>query len=340
MLVKELDISEFRGIKSLVKPIRLSRFNVLVGRNSVGKTAVLEALHLLSMPFNYAEPPYNLSVIDFIGHLHGGKQSLVYGYAGIAKLRYRFDRGITFTKSTGSVVTVSSTELRVGVDGVNNVFLNEVETDLNDYKLLLKSLGVRIDKGVLSVYIPNDSRAFESLRSFVFRDDVWSWIEKEGIHSRVVKDVVLPAVYDRFTEVIIKKNRLCIRKEVSSGGPLYIDIDSLGEGVKRVVLTYLVIEYLKPKIVLWDDLEVAAHPSLINLVIKWLARSERQVIISTHSLDVLYSVSQVRPNDCSVLLLRKSPDDVVSYESLSLDRLDELLSSSIDVRKVIDELGL
>ena len=49
--VKTIDLREFRGIRELEKPIPLSSFNVLVGRNNAGKSAVLEALYLLSKPF-------------------------------------------------------------------------------------------------------------------------------------------------------------------------------------------------------------------------------------------------------------------------------------------------
>ena len=65
VIVKELDFSEFRGIRRLAKPLELGSFNVLVGRNNVGKTAILEALYLLSMPYSHSQPPYNMSIIDF-----------------------------------------------------------------------------------------------------------------------------------------------------------------------------------------------------------------------------------------------------------------------------------
>ena len=47
-LVEELDIEGFRGIRRLAKPLKLTKLNILVGRNNVGKTAILEALHMLS----------------------------------------------------------------------------------------------------------------------------------------------------------------------------------------------------------------------------------------------------------------------------------------------------
>ena len=90
ILIKELEISEFRGIRKLAKPLNLETFNVLIGRNNVGKSAILEALYLLAMPYNNTIQPYDRNVFDFIGGLHGGGQSLIYGYAGKAFLKYKF----------------------------------------------------------------------------------------------------------------------------------------------------------------------------------------------------------------------------------------------------------
>ena len=170
---------------------------------------------------------------------------------------------------------------------------------------------------------------------------VLSWIEKNALHRKVVEDILAPAIYDKFTEVIDRRNRLYIRKEVSKEiGPLYVNVDSLGEGVRRALLTYLAVEYLKPKMLLWDDLEVAAHPSLLETIIKWLATSERQVIVATHSLDVLHTLTRIKPKECEVIALRKNSKDTVNYRVLTLDEVEELLGSGIDVRKIVEELEL
>ena len=347
VIIKELNISEYRGIRKLVKPLELSSFNVLISRNNVGKTAILEALYLLTMPYSaYSEPPYGKKIIDFIAGMHGGLSSLIYGYAGTAALWYSLRGGIKieFTGVHGITtkeLRVESIKIDITRDGIKRVVLNDKEARDSDYRELLKALGIDTERGVLGVYIPNNSKAYEMIDSFVLKDSVWSWIEKEGLHKKVVKNILAPAIYDKFTEVTIKRDKLCVRKEVSEDiGPLYIDVDSLGEGVRRVLLTYLVVEYLRPKLLLWDDLEVAAHPSLLEFTLKWLAESRRQVVVSTHSIDVLYLLTQVRPKDCRVIVLRKSSDDIVSYKTLELDELEDYLGSGVDVRKIIEEFEL
>ncbi|MHC1575632.1 MAG: AAA family ATPase [Candidatus Methanogasteraceae archaeon] len=48
--ISEIDVEEFRGIKRCKKPIKLSKFNVLIGKNNSGKSSLLEALYLFPSP--------------------------------------------------------------------------------------------------------------------------------------------------------------------------------------------------------------------------------------------------------------------------------------------------
>lgn len=54
MLLRDLNIEAYRGVRTLVLP-ELGRFNVLVGANNSGKTSVLEAAALLCRPSDHAQ---------------------------------------------------------------------------------------------------------------------------------------------------------------------------------------------------------------------------------------------------------------------------------------------
>lgn len=56
-VVRELSVTEFRGIRRLARPLELGSSSVPVGRDGVGKAAVLEALYLLTMLYGVSEPP-------------------------------------------------------------------------------------------------------------------------------------------------------------------------------------------------------------------------------------------------------------------------------------------
>ena len=350
--VKTIEIKEFRGIRELKKPITLKSFNVLVGRNNAGKSAILEALYLLSNPFMMQRAkPYDKEIHQFISEIHGGPSTLVYGQDGKATIKYTLQNMI---KTNFKRLTVNGryrNQVQVNVNEIlitlNTKKIEEVKVaknasvpDFESYKDFLRSAGINPETNELCLYIPNNTNAYNTITSFVLKDEVWSWIEKRGLHSKVVKDLVEPAVTDKFTEVTIRKDRLCLRKEVSEKiGPLYIDINSIGEGVKRAVLVYLAVEYLNPRIVLWDDVEVAAHPSLLESMLKWLSESKRQAVLATHSIDVLYALAQTPPKNANIIILNKNSEDTVSHKEITPEKLRDYMEGGVDIRKIPEGLS-
>jgi predicted ATPase len=89
---------------------------------------------------------------------------------------------------------------------------------------------------------------------------------------------------------------------------------------------------------LWNDIEIAMHPSLMDTLLKWLADSNRQIVIATHSFDVLHSLTLIKPRDAKIILLRKDDNDVIHHKSLETDELEEILEKGIDPRAVIESL--
>jgi len=76
---------------------------------------------------------------------------------------------------------------------------------------------------------------------------------------------------------------------------------------------------------LWNDIEIAMHPSLMDTLLKWLTDSNRQVVIATHSFDVLRSLTLIKPRDAKVILLRKDDNDVIHHKSLEKMNLRKYL---------------
>lgn len=78
MYVTELNIKEFRGIKECRETLKFTKFNILLGRNNSGKSAILHALSLL--PHSHLNLPISLNFggqykIDLITYLLGGRSS-------------------------------------------------------------------------------------------------------------------------------------------------------------------------------------------------------------------------------------------------------------------------
>ncbi|RLF22182.1 MAG: hypothetical protein DRN15_09760 [Thermoprotei archaeon] len=334
-VIEELNIEEFRGIRKLAKPLKLADFNVIIGRNNTGKTAILEALYLLPCPWSgISMPIVERSTIALISRLHGGTaRALIYGYSGEAR--------ISFKTSKLNIEFILNSERG---DLLEKVLINGEEMNLSSYRQrIAKAYGYEDTNQAFSLafYIPNDTEVLHELQQRILDEPIWNAIIKEGHHRKVVKDIICPTVYDKFTEALIERDRLKLRKEINDEiGPLYIDVADLGEGIERILTMALCLEYLKPKLVLWDDIETAAHPGLLETTLKWLANKPWQVLITTHSIDVLYELTQVQPRECNIIALRKSQDDIVDYRIMTIDEIEELLDKGLDIRKLIDVLKL
>jgi len=324
MYVKSIYVEEFRGIRRLAEPLKLAKFNLVIGRNNSGKTALLEALYLIPHPHIPLIIPSTEKRLDLVADVHGGKQSLIYGYSGEASISCE----------------LNGLAIRVKIDEKGNA-----EAFINMRRALTPSSvasSMEVEEEALwrsSYFIPSDTLFLERVQRELLKDNIWSRVVKIGAHVSAVKELVNPVVSDTYTEVLIEKDKLKLRKERKEG-PLYIHISDLGGGVRRALIVALALEYLKPSLVLWDDLESSAHPGLIEALLDWLSRREWQVVVATHSLDVLFEYSRISPKNSQVVLLRKDSNDILRYRVFSPEEIDELLDGGVDPRRIIEVIRL
>lgn len=327
----EVELEGFRGVKSCEKPLNLSKFTLLIGANNAGKSAILEALLFIPTPHDPSKIPIiDKRRLDFISWIHGSGNSLVYRYGGHGNAKCALGR-LHFN-------------LQVGVDRGP-----DLKAEIVDEKRKLGS-SEEIAKEMLGVSGSSEEayRQLSSYTAFIPRNDEflksldlglyenWHIVEKTGAHVKVVRNIIAKVVEDRFTEVNLRKNEIVVRKEFTDGDVAYIRLADMGDGVKRFLPSALYLEALNPKVVLWDDLEASAHPSMIRAIIRWLAEHDWQVIASTHSIDLIREFVLEGPEDGKILSLRKSPDDILSHKELSIDDVEQFLESGQDVRKIME----
>ena len=132
------------------------------------------------------------------------------------------------------------------------------------------------------------------------------------------------------------ERKLMLWEELPDGRVFWIWVTDIGDGVERALITALYLELLNPKLVLWDDFEASAHSGLIEVLINWLATKDWQIVISTHSIDVLDSVTKIGLEDASILVLRSDEHDKLYVKILSVDELADAFESNVDIRKLLD----
>lgn len=332
VFVSSLDLKEFRGIKELKEPLELAKFNVLIGRNNSGKSAILHALSLLPHP--YLSLPMGLPVRDgwrdrigVFKHLLGGKNSAIYRYAGSASLEF-------VVKEKACLAEIS--------DGryIGDRFFVEEEECVSDASICCELLGIERGRADdLVAFVPNESIFLSDLQ--IHLRERWGRIEKIEAHVNIVKDIINKSVNDTFTEIIVREYELYARKEVN-GKPYYVKVRDLGEGVKKILSVLMWLEACAPELVLWDDFEASVHPTLIKLVLEWLAKKDWQVVIATHSIDVIMKIldTKLESKDCGIILLQKTADDILLHKRHTLEELEDFVISNQDPRLLPDLLKL
>jgi len=323
MFVSQVDIREFRGIRSCKKPLEFSKFTVLVGRNNSGKSAVLEALSLLPRPKDVLYP-WGETRENFLAKLHGGRSSLVYGYSGSARIEYTINDHAWVLELTDSGVM----SLKVGEELVDNIADADLASLLEIGADDLRSCVFFLPHLYREMTIALD-REVKNLKNRIVKDKV---------NIRVAREVS-KCVDDEYTEVLWEEEGLSLRKQLPDGA-FYIKIDDLGDGLRKAVRVMLLLEVTQPKLVLWDDFEASAHPSLVKMLLEWLSSKDWQVVIATHSIDVLCGLLEVGLKDATVLQFKKSPQDELIGEKLTLDELEDVIHANHDPRLLVDALGL
>ena len=322
----KVKLKNFAGVRESEEPIKLGRFTVLIGTNNSAKTTLLLALYMLA--FN------RHSVIPFLGvdkkyfletYLDKDLSSLIYFYSGVGEAQYVLNDGREI------LLRVFKDHARLYVE--DRAFSSEDSTSIPD--LAEAVLGDRNAEllGRAIAFIPH-SRQFE-------RDlmeglaEWWEDIQITGAHHDLVRALVEEEVIsDEFTEVTLQRDYLVVRKEVDGRG-MYVKLDDQGGGVRRFLLVGLWLEALKPRVVLWDDFEASAHPSLIKEALAWLAKHDWQVIISTHSIDVLHELFMIEPKGTLIISLCKDKGDRLSFKAYTVDEVEDLFKKGLDIRKLL-----
>jgi hypothetical protein len=112
-----------------------------------------------------------------------------------------------------------------------------------------------------------------------------------------------------------------------------IRLGDLGAGVHLYIINRLLYEHYRPDVVLWDDLETHFNPRLLSHITEWFAdlvEEGKQVIVSTHSLEVVEKIISY-VNDATVLLTSLR-DGKLRVRKVKPDELKEWAKAGIDPR--------
>lgn len=310
-----ISINNFRGFKAL-NIEGFERVNLIAGKNNVGKTALLEALFILSGGANITlvVEVANLRGVELLSQATVSElvfSSLFTDYNNKTKVRIE---GYLNTGEEQSVefeiIHNNSKKLLLGRESKANTdigtnvlneqvleltYKNSSEQQPRTIKMQVENDGLKLDSQVPEAplfpayFIPSDSKRepeedAEHLGKLEISKEPYNLVEALRIIEPRLKRITAIFVGGRpiiYADIGI--NRML---------PLFV----MGEGLSRLISILLTIANTRQGIVLIDEIENGLHYSVLSKVWQAIAdaarRFDTQVIATTHSYECIQAAHQ------------------------------------------------
>jgi len=317
-MIKGIQVQNFRGIKKCIIK-NLDQVNILVGKNSAGKSTILEAVYLASA---WAQPLDKLrleSKLDYVisrrmnrgswkntrrilWHNMNTSQNIEISLA-IGKEQLKF---LLTDSSEKAVHLVSSTTLR---PARLETPLEEPEekTTLQQYKIFLENVAL------LDSNLPHYMEKLEK--------QIWPLLLAERLDKILVS--MIKEAYEPQAEGL---TYMPLGDEYSLALQLAdttVRVDDLGGGAKNAVIYTAVLLTLKNTAVLMEEPEIHQHPAglatLLNFVLKIAKQNNLQLIITTHSIELIKILQRlVKEHELPIRIfhLERTPKGIIEVREL------------------------
>lgn len=342
--LKSIEINTFKGISNLI--CDFNDITVLTGLNNSGKTTVLQAVYLLmgalsrvaehpnfdnpnvqsrTISLRNALSPLGLRDNEWLSSIH--KPEIRGTISGVFENGLKLELGVingtgdsfTFTTSDQSSETSSHTtrELIDGVAKLTAAFLTPPgEVPSREDMVNCDSYQSYLRQGKGAQY---------------WRNDIWWGIQTDGFESF---EPVRSKIAKYFPDIELLQPTLgkasppeiLIKYKEQGRGPL--DIAQSGAGLRTFLSLTRILDQSSAKVLLLDEPDAHLHASqqaiILDLMTDAALRLERQVIISSHSPEIITRV----PPETTRWIERNSPTAQGGEE---IERLLERLGATPDI---------
>lgn len=348
-------VQNFRCFSDLKLP-ELGRFNLITGKNNVGKTALLEAMHLHCLP---DKPELWVKV-----HQVRGVDEPLGFVADVARWLFfeSHSSDPIGTRSEDTTGATRTTEMRLLDPPVSRKLFPEVERSLvahlpdaagsDSPRLLLRyevdggiydSAIVALSnvRGSLTAAVPKKvANSFLGSLSSSSKRDVQNFGQLEGA-KRI--DEILPALH--IIEPRLKRlslipfaGRPVIHADLE-GLDRLVPISLVGEGMRRLLSMVLAIATVPNGVIFIDELENGLHysvlPDVWSVIAAAARRSDVQVFATTHSWECLRaahtSFSQAESYDFKMHRLDRV-DGKIEVTTYGEETIETSLMMGLEVR--------
>jgi hypothetical protein len=243
------------------------------------------------------------------------------------------DRELLFTKDSGAGISIYTDYIPIGYSD----FIRRVGEKNYMYLGSLLPDGRVDSKPYVEYVLITDNTLIFSTKLVKFAHEYLQnkWIEilNTGVPALIAKDVsrFVSEEYWNISAEPFMAGTMTFYVLLADG--TRIRLGDLGAGVHLYIVNRLLYEHYKPDVVLWDDLETHFNPRLLSHITEWFAdlvEEGKQVIVSTHSLEVVEKIISY-VNDATVLLTLLR-DGKLRVRKVKSDELEEWAKAGIDPR--------
>ena len=347
--MESFEVENFRSLKKL-RLEKLARVNLLMGKNNVGKTSVLEGIFL----FTGANISTWIDRIDDERHLLADDQGLAY-------LFYRFDasRPITFkahiqnsNQSAVSfpaydfVVTIEASEphksqRQLALPGLWAAESHRERETLGEPtdRLLFTAKSTEVDKAPASklFYTMRErrlgrNRRKDSNRILLTQSTFGHWLSTNvsfaELHARI-EYIIVRKGDERLVNIMRQIDGRILGISLGSNDAIYFDLgpefpkllplNLMGEGVQRLLAIVVAAAHTPGAIVQIDEIDNGLHYSALMVLWKGVLQAAReydvQIIATTHSSEALRHLTRVLDDE----EYTSYRDDVAAYTLIRAD---------------------
>jgi hypothetical protein len=354
-MITAMTIENFRGFKKLTAS-GLVRFNLIVGRNSAGKTSFLEAVFAAGLP----EPASTMPMLDRARGLplSGTSHDIraVFGHwLQDSALPLRLEKvtatGAVETTGTFRFVLDGAAEVKPpapGADELSSISsdgLTELSWEVRRDDAVISTATVRATQsGLDSRFTLRDERA-PSRQMFVFTQATFSAQSLEQLsvlkQQGRVKPIVAalaamqPELED--VEILVDAGRMLPAGRLADGTlrPLAL----MGEGLTRCMLLLLAVEQAAGGTLCIDELERGIHVEAQTQVIRALGRAavarDVQIFATTHSYECVAAAHDAfaeTPDDFALIRLERADDGQIAARRYTNKAVEGALKFDMEVR--------
>lgn len=337
LLLDSLEIKGYRCFEHLTIE-KLGRVNLIVGKNNVGKTALLEALWIYSEGSSWNKvlatmasilENRNERLINTVGPRRA-KMPREYSETTIRgeEFRHLFFGRPLFEKSHLSIGLLKNEN--DANKSIHVAFVSEVpEVYSNNFRKKI------FHKEISNLFVSSNGLDVQ------FLTEVWDEIILGNNEDNIVTSLTLIAPQ------IIDLNFIGYPKGSENRVPVVrveninerIPLKSLGEGMSRLLGIAVALSHCKNGILIIDEIEIGLHYSVLPDVWKLIFKTARelnvQVFATTHSYDCIQAFAEAAIDDKEsegnlIRLARK--DDKIKAFTFDEEELETITRERIEVR--------